>query len=906
MRSLSVHKYLYLISFVILFYHNTTSNLASAQVPFQRTIGLPGSDSPYSVLPVNDGYLIAGVTNSVGAGNYDIMLLKTDLSFNSVWCKTYGGPFVDIPRSIISTSDGGFFIVGSSDSYGGREDEVLAMKFSPDADLEWARTYGSNDIERGFCAIETPDGYLLGGNTTTGNGALAIKIDFAGNYQWSRTYGFDENSTKIFNVIQADNGNYIFDSPFESTGFGFNFMMIEITPSGDLVRAKTYNGSADDRSRDILKISGDGYYILGHSNSFGNGSFDLNLIKTDLNGTFQWSKNYGINSEDLWASQIVLTSNNELLLTCQRDDYPKSGIDIIVLNCDLSGNLQWAKSYGGTLLENQNLGNHETLHEISPDLFAQFGKTSSFGQGGEDVYIVGFDKLGDAPCHTDDYNVNVTSPVMADEDIALPVDNFTPIELTLTLSPNQVNVVDSLLCPLMPPPLALFSSTDTAFCYGGCVDFTDLSLQAPDQWEWTFVGAATNTSTLQSPTGICYPDTGCFDVQLIAHNAGGSDTLLLHDFICVHAPAEIFLGNDTALCYSDTLTLDAPPGYPSYLWSTGSTGSSIEVADSGSYWVRVDDEFGCTAYDTINVDFNSFIMLDLGLDSIICSGDSLRLFAGDGFDSYLWQDGSTADEYMVRAAGYYWVEVQDNLGCSGADTVYVEVAALPDIFIGNDTLICAWDSIVLDAGPGYNAYLWQDGSTQHDYVVRASGNYWVEVKNYAGCMGSDTAFIEVVDLPDLSIGNDTTVCDAFIITLDAGNGFDQYVWQDGSQSSTYQATLFGVYWVLADIDGCEASDTVMIIEDCPSLIWFPNSFTPNGDGLNDEFKPVYDHIYQYQLNIFNRWGEIIFETNNIGEGWDGNINGSKAPVGVYVFVVNYIDNQDGSNRTIKGSVSVLK
>ena len=163
-------------------------------------------------------------------------------------------------------------------------------------------------------------------------------------------------------------------------------------------------------------------------------------------------------------------------------------------------------------------------------------------------------------------------------------------------------------------------------------------------------------------------------------------------------------------------------------------------------------------------------------------------------------------------------------------------------------------------------------------------------------MGSDTIYIEVIEIPKLFIGNDTAVCDDFSIVLDAGSGFDSYTWHDGSQLSTFAATQFGSYWVQVEKNGCEDADTLIIVEDCPSLIWFPNSFTPNGDGVNEVFMPVYDHVTLYQLRIYNRWGQLMFESSNIDQGWDGKFNGDLCPMGVYIFISEYTDNQEGKSH----------
>ncbi len=880
------------------------SNLKS-QVPFQRTAGLSGHESVYSVLPVSDGYLLAGLINSAGAGEMDILLVKTYPDFSTDWSKTFGGDQNDYPHSIISCSDGGYLIVGRTESFGEGEEDVLLIKLNAAFDVEWEKTYGDDKIERGYCVIENGSGnFIIGGQTQSGKGGLVFEVDADGNLNWSKTYGFHESSFRCYNVLRADNGNYVFDGLYESVGESFNYMLMEIDPDGNLQWAKTYNASGDDHTSDISLVTGDAYYILGRSTSFSNGSWDLHLIKTDLNGEFVWAKNYA-SAEDMWASQMLLTSDNELLLTCHTDLFDRLNNDIIILKCDLDGNLLWGKSYGGTGLDNQHFGNHRVLMEVHSDLFTLVGKTSSFGQGLEDIYYIGFDQEGKSACNEYPYPITVTDHALTTENVALPVENFSQGINNTTLLSGQVSLIDSLLCPAEQPPIALFSASNTNICIGGCIDFADESLNDPDQWEWSFEGAVPSTSSVPSPSGICYPDTGCFDVQLIVHNDGGSDTNLLPDYICVYEVPAFSLGEDTSLCYGDSIVLEAPDGFATYLWNTGSTEQMIKVGESGEYHVWIEDEFGCSGGDTIGISVNAPIIFDIGQDTSLCAGDSIWLSAPPGYASYTWQDGSDDMDLLVLDNGVYWLEVADDLGCIGSDTVLISFSPLPQPDLGPDTAFCD-ESYLLEAGEGYSLYEWQDGSTEPEFLVEMSGQYWVEVTSDEGCRGGDTVNVDITLMPDIWLGNDTSFCKEISLLLDAGNDFDQYLWQDGSSVSDYLVTGEGIYWVHVQFKGCEDGDTLVVTEDCPSLIWFPNSFTPNGDGKNDFFMPVYDNIQTYSLLVFDRWGTMLFESNDVESGWDGNFKGQPLPTGVYVFLATYSNEQSGISETIRGTLTLLR
>ena len=142
------------------------------------------------------------------------------------------------------------------------------------------------------------------------------------------------------------------------------------------------------------------------------------------------------------------------------------------------------------------------------------------------------------------------------------------------------------------------------------------------------------------------------------------------------------------------------------------------------------------------------------------------------------------------------------------------------------------------------------------------------------------------------------------ITLSAHVPGATYVWQDGSKDSIYVVTLPGEYSVLVGYDGCVNSDSINIGE-CPVFIWFPNAFTPNSDGLNDTFHPIGTGIEKFSMQIFNRWGTMIFETSSLGIGWDGTYKGSLCPEETYVFKASY-EISGGEVKKVTGTITLLR
>jgi len=823
-------KYSFLaISFIFL------ANSMLAQSSFQRTIGGALDENIYSFVETASGYLFVGSTTSDGAGGQDILLIETGTTYNIEKSLCIGGWQDDFPRSVIASADGGYVIVGSTYSFGAGNEDIIVLKLTEDLNLEWVKVYGASNVERGFCIIEDQGNFVIGATTKTGKGALVLKIDSQGNIIWSNTYGFDENSARCFSVIKNESNNYLFTGPYQVFGSNYDFMTIEIDPAGNLVEAKSLLANGNDHTRDVLEVPGEGVYILGHSTSFGGGTWDLLLVKLDINGNFDWAKNFS-NPTDLWASQLIWTSSNELLLTAHAGSFSDYNNDIVILKCGRSGDLRWSKSFGGTGVENQMFGNHKTTVELESGEFLSMGQTSSFGIGGYDILLFGFNNEGNSECNFHDFSVTETSENLVRQSINLPVTVFTPTITNPSVSIKNIALSDSLLCPLAQPPVAGFTSSETEICIDNCIEFQDTSTNMPDEWEWFFEGGLPEYSSEQSPGQICYSDTGCFDVQLIARNSAGSDTLLITDYICVRPEPEIDLGNDTVLCLVSNYVLSAPIGYSNYIWNTGSLMSEILVDSTGLYWVEVENEYSCITRDSINISFGYAESVDIGPDQDICQGDTITLEANNTYSQYLWNDGSNNSTKDVSEEGIYWLEVGDSHGCTARDSVYVGMVAIPDVSIGTDSSFCGDFTYLLSAGQAYDTYLWQDGSDDEDYLANYAGMYWVEVSK----------------------------------------------------------------------DGCIKSDTILLIEDCPTNLWFPNCFTPDADGINDDFKPVYENISQYKLYVFNRWGQQIFESVVVDEGWDGTFKGEECPGGVYIFLARYFDNKANISREVTGSVTILR
>lgn len=201
----------------------------------------------------------------------------------------------------------------------------------------------------------------------------------------------------------------------------------------------------------------------------------------------------------------------------------------------------------------------------------------------------------------------------------------------------------------------------------------------------------------------------------------------------------INLGADTSFCNHDSLQLFGGNGYLQYIWSTGSTTSSINVFRAGTYWVKAKDVNNCFATDTLIVQqVFALPVVDLGNDQNLCKGTSLVFNAGN-FSHYLWQDGSNNRTYSASQTGSYWVQVRDNNNCKASDTVVIKnILPSPVNFLPKTDSLCQYDKIQLQPTGNFQGYLWSTGETTPSILVSQVGRYTLTATDSNGCSGTDT------------------------------------------------------------------------------------------------------------------------------------------------------------------------
>jgi gliding motility-associated-like protein len=266
---------------------------------------------------------------------------------------------------------------------------------------------------------------------------------------------------------------------------------------------------------------------------------------------------------------------------------------------------------------------------------------------------------------------------------------------------------------------------------------------------------------------------------------------------------------------------------------------------------------------------------------------------------YLWAFGDGDSSIVTNPVhtyvdtGTYIVTLNATSACNGngsSSTDTITVTNGITVNLPPDSSICSGGSIKLNAGnPGLN-YLWSDGETTDTITVSTSGLYGVTVSS-GGCTATDTVTITIRPPLDLHISNDTSICPPDQITLSVKDVTDVtgYSWIPGGQTSpsiiVNQPGTYGIE--IIDKYGCIARGSIWVRDFCPGELYVPNAFSPTGNGINDYFLAYGEGIEQFKMYVFNRWGQQIFESNDMSLGWDGTFNGDDCPQGIYVWKIEY-------------------
>ncbi len=301
---------------------------------------------------------------------------------------------------------------------------------------------------------------------------------------------------------------------------------------------------------------------------------------------------------------------------------------------------------------------------------------------------------------------------------------------------------------------------------------------------------------------------------------------------------------------------------------------------------------------------------DLGADTLLCRSEMpVRLNAPDGYDSYLWSTGQTSQSIEVYDQGKYTLTCFLGVCGSLSDEIVITFDT-PLLNFNEELIICRGDTAEITAPDGFATYQWSTGDTSQTLRATLPGTYYLETTDRCSTQsGSVKVMVDTIPTGIIKLGNDTTLCrngKDYPIVLSANTELPNYLWSNGDTTRQTTVDSIGTYKLSSKFRCGEVSDEIFV-DICPPKIAFPNAFTPNADGLNDTFGPVLTNMFIQSIQIYNRWGEIVFEGRTLDIQWDGRYLSRPAPVGIYAYTILYSPyDANGKLFSQKGCVMLIR
>ncbi len=503
--------------------------------------------------------------------------------------------------------------------------------------------------------------------------------------------------------------------------------------------------------------------------------------------------------------------------------------------------------------------------------------------------------------------------------------------------PGSYNVVVSnggciAVSPVIPiivdtaPIVNIQPNTNQLLCTGDVLIFTT-NANAAYTYTWEKSGVI-----IPSATANTYRTTAAGTYQ-VSVRTGRCPVVISQPVTVVVLPVSVGLGNDTVVCTTGpfTIPLHVDTGFSQVLWSTGATTNNITVASAGTYWVQATNKCGVFT-DSVNVYTPANYQITLPADTLVCNINNSSVFSIPSLlNNIRWSTGSTTPSITVSKPGIYWVQAQSPCG-TVTDTMDVHFCPpqIQNIELSNDT-ICAGDCIHISDSTAYypqQFYWYFGGALQDSSFAREpgiacypkEGVYPIQltVKN-AGGNASLTRQVVVLSKPVPRFA-DTTISVPYKsgITLSPCADAQYISWylNDSLLCANCQDLIidakyyYNVYHCVVSNGSCTDSCLYKLqVVDIPHDLWLPDAFTPNGDGKNDIFRIITDNpnVQVINLEIYNRWGQLLFISRLGNEGWDGTFHGVPAEMGSYSWMIRYrIWGAGDAIYFKKGSVELIR
>lgn len=842
-----------------------------------------GNESRVTFICLSDDLQVLWKTNITNPGNFNNGLGKADVH---------------------KDASGNYFLVSALAGFMNIKSRLSIVKLDPSANIIWQRSY---EIDKGLSvgvAATTSATSLYAIVTSTTDESVAFQVDkTTGDVQNAQYFNSLASGSETRRYAKFENKRVVYvgndqDDKFVAAIFDENARPIMIKRFDDLglLRAATFHNG----------------FVYTNSWRF-DGMFEKNNIamKLDANLNVVFARDYTDGSNSGWRISGIGVGSNGSIYT-GGNIYADHDIFPYIAKFDSAGYLG-ACATGNVIPAISNLSTQTTSASHALYSFNSIRYPDAVTQADENVglnianvvcktppectsiRISGSDTLCDL---SGEYFYEAIKPPLCTSQAQWSIDTSMAtitrttgtgiyvkfkrvgfIKLAAWLNGGCKIISDTLLLVVQRPLTALSLGNDRVLCPGDTLHLNAGPGFSVYKWQ-----------DLSFDSVLIVHTPGNYSVE-VSNACGDKST----DMIVV-TPAlvpTISFGNDTLVCSGTTLKLLAPLGFNAYEWAINSnisgSNQTMEFLISRPASIRLSGitAHGCSAKDSIFVSTKTARPLFLGNDTSVCAPASVSWSPTETYQSYVWNDGSINASLTANNAGKYWLHATDFNGCVATDTVnLLAVYPKPQVNLGNDFDLCAGTSARLDAG-SFSTYEWMDGSNARYYSADRTGSYFVTVTDQRGCNNSDTVVIKnMLPVPTGFLPAVDSLCQYESIFLTPSVSFADYSWSNGSSTPRIEVEQPGNYILqVRDDKGCTGSDTIsVVLKNCMMGLFIPTAFTPNGDEVNDIFRAkAYGKVISFKLEVYDRFGNLVYKTTDPKAGWDGTQKGITMPTGIFAW-----------------------
>ncbi len=915
---------------------------ANLDVVWAKAVGFPGTneggrDAILKELP-NGNFILGGFRlNPTRRAVVGLFNPEGDL----IWARQVQ-QFYSVPRDFMALADGTFIVVGTINVPEGASEDAYIMKLDETGSILWSHRFDSGVGNDHFFGItDAPDGNLVVAGASVGfdgnHSGMVVEFTQDGTVVGQHTYN-EGLLTQIKAINRTSDSHYLLGAQQHSGANRFGIVM-KLSPTFEIVWQQKFHQGQVNRVTDVHQApSGEAlaFYSISNNNAatdrFGIVRYDyatgalIDVINPDLDAA---------HATEVTSQNIVMQTDGSILsVGTDAGNLSLIGIDTCFeYDCEGSMDFDVLNSTYSKVTYSMPFFSCPDMEPVTPfstevsTIVPDFECTECLGEvsaavpdfcvGTAGVLEAELNNTGGEPTAVV-WNFFDLGEFEGEElDITFDSEGFYSFTLEVIFAngceyfyEGELFVASSALPPDLPEQLGYCEGEEVSLDLEPYTNIFDISVNGgtvADNPQYVFPGAGTYTFTFESE---CASYTYSVEVEEFITEVG----VISEEAACTDTPVSVSVPQWTAAAEGTPWTVDFGNGSTEEY--TGGA-LSTEYTSPGSYTIEVSGLAGdCEVFGSAE------ILIEEGLPDFslepaaqICSGETFALdFVAFDFQIFDAQ-GGTLSSFETGNPGIYTFTAQGVCGVVEQMVVLsvTEFNPLPNGLMrslcpGKDTLTLAFSS-------DHYMFQWSTGSTSPDITVSTEGTFAVNVSDSTGLCSHDFSFsVEAIAPNDQIVFPDErlVICEEGPRTLNPRFVGHPYTFPDGSVGFNYTVENSGLVSVTYS-DQCYTYEHEVFVElnNCLCPMWVPNAFTPDDDGLNEIFKPVVDcPVVNFRMQLFNRWGKLIFESNDVNEGWNGAVTNSDyyGENELYIYLIRYGQVLNGlvENKEIKGHVSVLR